>query len=492
MNIFLRPALIIISILALTFLVGGLALSQYQPLTPNTVVLKDSGFSPKKLVIDSGDTVTFLNKSSHSLWVASDNHPLHEIYSEFDVGRPIKPGERWEFTFKKDGVWWYHDHLRPYFRGQILVGDVTEVVSCIERSDELSASEKQACWERELANTLETEGVKESFALFEELYENEPEFSSIGCHWMAHKLGEVEYGLYLGHKDMSKLEFPPETSYCGYGYYHGFLEHFLRDEPDYDLALEICENLTGREDELPWIQLNCYHAIGHGFVPEPLNIEDWGNTEKLVAPALTACDRLKETPLREQCLQGAFNVIADWMWNNQFGLHYSDDKPFILCASFESDEIARACYYEVAMKLNTEVNIDMGMIYEKHISTIPDDLIAGTIINSFAAGALGARILEDDFSDLVYDCRRLPQFLQTDCMKGLTGAFAAFGEPNREYEKALDFCRTDILTAHERDVCYWNITRTFKGIYTKEKVADICNTIEEPYQKYCSYDFVYE
>ncbi|XKT74460.1 MAG: hypothetical protein ACJKTH_03835 [Patescibacteria group bacterium UBA2163] len=491
MNIFLRPS-IIISILAFAFFAAGIVVSNYESLAPNTVVLKDGGFSPKKLVVDSGGTVTFLNKSSHSLWVASDNHPQHDIYTEFDIGRPIQPGESWEFTFENDGVWWYHDHLRPYFRGQVLVGDVTEVVSCIERSDELNTSQKQACWERELANTLEIEGVKESFVLFKKLYESEPEFSQIGCHWMAHKLGEVEYGVYLGHKDMSKLEFPPETSYCGYGYYHGFLEHFLRDEPDYDLALEICENLTGREDELPRIRLNCYHAIGHGFVPEPLDIEEWGKPKELVAPALNACNRLDEQALRVECLQGAFNVIADWMWNNQFGLYFPDDTPLEICALFEDTYTSEACYYEVAMKLNPKVDNDVILAHEKYVSDIPNERIAGMVINSFMATTLGARILEDDFSDLVYDCRRLPQFLQTDCMKGLTGAFVAYGEPNREYEKAIDFCSMNILTEKERDTCYWNITRTFKGVYTKEKMAEVCTNIAEPYKEYCSYEYSYE
>jgi len=457
------------------------------------IVLRDDGFYPKKFAITSGDSVIFLNKSSHAFWPASDNHPDHTMYEGFDVGRPLNPGETWTFTFEKDGVWWFHDHLRPYFRGRVVVGDVNENVTCLSNIESTNLAEKQACWERELANTLEENGASKAFKLFSELYSSDSDFSVVGCHWMAHKLGEAEYGRYLQHRDFSKLDFPPETVYCGYGYYHGFLEHFLRDNPDYTVAQNFCQTLIrDLEDEVPRIRLNCYHAIGHGFVPEPLDIEVWGNPVKLVSPALAACQNIQEADARHECLQGTFNVIADWMWNNQFGLYYPEDTPLEICELFDDYEVSSACYYEVAMRLNPSVDNNIVRAYNKYISQIPDTLIAGTVLNSFAASAVGQRILESDFSDLVYDCRTVPTYLQTDCMKGLTGAFIAHGEPEKEYVKALDFCNMDILTEGEQDVCYWNIIRTFKGAYTSDKVGQICMKVPESYKKYCSYDIVYQ
>lgn len=470
----------------------GLFISSNPPSPYKTITLKDVGFTPKSVHIAQGETVRFLNKSSHSFWPASDNHPAHDLYEGFDAGRPIEPGESWNFTFTDEGVWWFHDHLRPYFRGYVAVGDVDENTSCID--DIGTISDKQACWERELANTLEEDGVKAAFQEFSEIYRSYPEeFSSIGCHWMAHKLGETEYGEYLKHKDFSKLEFPQETTYCGYGFYHGFLEHLLRDNPDYQLADSLCKELIGSlEEDVPRIRLNCYHAIGHGFVPEPIDLETWGNPRELVAPALTACGNIVESDARQECYQGTFNVIADWMWNNQFGLYYPKDTPLELCGTFGAYEINSACYYEVSMRLNPSVHNDITDAFDTYISDIPDKLIAGTVLNSFAASALGQRITESDFSDLVFECRELPDWIQKDCMKGLTGAFIAHGEPDVEYVKALDFCEQPFLFENERDICYWNITRTFKGAYPRSKVEEICKEIPEPYVRYCSYDFTYD
>lgn len=490
----IRSLVIVLALL----LVGGAYIAtnsmQIQRFDGPVMTYKDDGLHPKEIAIAAGETVTFVNKSSHAFWPASDNHPDHSLYTEFDAGRPIAEGDTWQFTFDEEGVWWLHDHLRPYFRARVVVGDVDPNVTCLDQTGEMTLGEKQACWERELSNTLEEQGAKEAFAQFTQIYNDDPEdFTVIGCHWIAHKLGETEYGRFLTHQDFSELDFPPESIYCGYGYYHGFLEHFLRDNPDYDLANNFCEMLIeDLEDEIPRIRLNCYHAIGHGFVPEPLDIEIWGHPKKLVSPALDACGRIEASDARVECFQGTFNVIADWMWNNQFGLYYPEDTPLEICELFEDHEVNAACYYEVAMRLNPHVDNNIVKAYDRYISQIPDEYIAGTVLNSFAASAVGQRIFEDDFSDLVLDCRKLPDYLHVDCMKGLTGAFIAHGEPEREYVKAIDFCSLEFLTDDERDVCYWNIIRTFKGAYTKDKVAQVCTAIEEPYREYCSPDYIHE
>ncbi|XKT74461.1 MAG: hypothetical protein ACJKTH_03840 [Patescibacteria group bacterium UBA2163] len=482
-------AFIIISILALAFLVGGIVVSNYTPVGPNTVVFKDGGFHPSRIAIQVGETVTFINKGSFSFWPASDNHPQHTLYTEFDAGHPLEKNESWTFTFEKEGVWWYHDHLRPYYNGKVVVGNADESKSCLDELEGASIEDKQSCWERELANELKEHGTTASFELFTELYNTDKDFTTIGCHWMAHKIGEVEYSEFLTHKDLSRLEFPPETSYCGYGYYHGFLEHYLRDDPDYDAANQFCQTLITRlEDRIPRIRLNCYHAVGHGFVPEPDDVEVWGDPRKMVAPALDACERMSRDDERHECYQGTFNVIGDWMWNNQFGLYYPEDKPLALCASFDDHEKKSACYYEVSMRLNPSVDNNIVRAYNKYISHIPDEAIAGMVLSSVAASALGQDILNNDFSRFVYECRQIPEFLQTDCMKGLSAAFMAAGEPENEYKKAIDFCNLDILSEEERDICYWNIVRTFEAVYLKDKMEKVCALIAAPYQKYCTYE----
>lgn len=82
--------------------------------------LEDS-YEPKDVIIREGETVSFVNDSTEFHWPASDVHPTHSIYSEFDPREPIGPGETWSFTFDQSGTWEFHDHLRANLRGTITV-----------------------------------------------------------------------------------------------------------------------------------------------------------------------------------------------------------------------------------------------------------------------------------------------------------------------------------------------------------------------------------
>lgn len=85
------------------------------------IKVEANGFSPKSLNIVAGDTVTFINNDTQEHWPASDDHPAHQIYPEFDSKRALCPGEHWSFRFDKAGAWGMHDHLFSSFRGTIIV-----------------------------------------------------------------------------------------------------------------------------------------------------------------------------------------------------------------------------------------------------------------------------------------------------------------------------------------------------------------------------------
>jgi len=92
----------------------------------------DAGFSPKRIEITKGTTVTFTNKSARDMWVATDPHPAHtgypnssrekcggsEVSSMFDQ---CGQGSSFSFTFKELGTWSYHNHLRSGDKGTIVV-----------------------------------------------------------------------------------------------------------------------------------------------------------------------------------------------------------------------------------------------------------------------------------------------------------------------------------------------------------------------------------
>lgn len=85
------------------------------------VAYTDSGFSPKEMNISAGETVTWINKSTKKMWVASAPHPAHTDYPEFDAKKGVDPGGSYSFTFEKPGNWKYHNHTNPTDFGSVNV-----------------------------------------------------------------------------------------------------------------------------------------------------------------------------------------------------------------------------------------------------------------------------------------------------------------------------------------------------------------------------------
>ncbi|OHA98676.1 MAG: hypothetical protein A3E02_01420 [Candidatus Zambryskibacteria bacterium RIFCSPHIGHO2_12_FULL_38_34] len=91
--------------------------------TKSTVVVTytDSGFSPQNITIKKGDTVTFVNKSSIGMWVASGPHPTHTNYPAFDEKATVSNGGSWSFTFDLVGSWGYHNHKNSAAFGKVII-----------------------------------------------------------------------------------------------------------------------------------------------------------------------------------------------------------------------------------------------------------------------------------------------------------------------------------------------------------------------------------
>jgi len=105
------------------------ALKQTPVANENVVIYTNAGYSPTTLRIKKGDTITFKNQSSQSMWTASDIHPTHREYpttsgclgSTFDACKGVQPNESWSFKFDIAGAWKYHNHLSPGDIGTIIV-----------------------------------------------------------------------------------------------------------------------------------------------------------------------------------------------------------------------------------------------------------------------------------------------------------------------------------------------------------------------------------
>jgi plastocyanin len=113
--------------------IGGYALTQRDAGAPSktttpdsnkaaaaTITYSDSGFSPSKTTVKSGDTVAIKNTSSSDMQFDSDPHPVHTDDEELNAGA-VAPGQTVTFTVTTKGTFGFHNHLNPGDTGTIVV-----------------------------------------------------------------------------------------------------------------------------------------------------------------------------------------------------------------------------------------------------------------------------------------------------------------------------------------------------------------------------------
>ncbi len=86
-----------------------------------TVRYTNEGFVPTTLDVPVGTMIQFINESDKEMWVASNEHPGHEMLPTFDQFGIAKKGGNYMYTFDKVGKWPYHDHINPEVEGVIEV-----------------------------------------------------------------------------------------------------------------------------------------------------------------------------------------------------------------------------------------------------------------------------------------------------------------------------------------------------------------------------------
>lgn len=112
--------LLLILLLLIAFFLWQYKLSSYFGSKVEVKITSD-GFEPNTLNIKKGTNVVFVNMDDKEHWPASDLHPTHGIYSEFDPLEGVAGGSSWSFVFDKVGKWKFHDHLYPELTGIIEV-----------------------------------------------------------------------------------------------------------------------------------------------------------------------------------------------------------------------------------------------------------------------------------------------------------------------------------------------------------------------------------
>jgi plastocyanin len=481
--LFLGMGIFLVFVLSIT----GFVLQTLYTTHELSIVLKRDGFSPQNLVVTEGDTVVFSTDMENAFWPASNVHPTHTAYPDFDPKKPIASHDTWSYTFTKAGTYKFHDHIVSTYEGEITVlkKDGTKVVT------NCGVQKNQQCWEQQILDVLKQEGVKAAFDTIVSLGESEPSFAN-DCHGLSHLIGEKAYAQYVAKEN---FELTPATSLCGYGFYHGFMETMLLATGNIDQAREFCilvdEKLRGQASSA---SAACYHGTGHGAI-DGSDPTQWGDIDAMMAPGFKLCAQLAQNELETYlCDTGVFNAIEILSADPKYGITELRSDPFVMCNK-QPVHRREGCYANMLPLLSVLTNNDfqkqMDYINE---NMIDHDVIAidGNTVNDLTTIGLMFEYIrihgeEPDYAEKgIAFCRAQQEDDQRACIAGLSGGHIKYGEPGKEYLKNLEFCANTLLTEDEQDSCYKYTLPRMSNRYNTRDTEMICSLVPVEYKrKYC-------
>ncbi|MBI5134417.1 MAG: hypothetical protein HZA81_03490 [Candidatus Taylorbacteria bacterium] len=475
----MRKALIgaTILVLAISAIAAYLVLSRddFSLSKTREIAYDASGFSPRRLVVSLGDRVTFRNESDNPFWPASDLHPSHGIYSQFDPKMPVEAGGSWSFSFEKPGIWKFHDHLASRQTGEIVVLSSTGKV--VVPDCKSASSTPGECFQADVVAALKKGGLDAALDRMAELYDTDPRFRD-SCHSVAHILGKSAY---LAFDEGKEIKLSAKTSYCSYGFYHGFMEEMLQISGDVDGAREFCAQ-AGKllASESANAEGACYHGIGHGAA-DGGDPRAWGDPVALASPGIALCNKVDPTePHFYRCVSGVFNSIALMFIERSYNLSLDDRGPFEVCKNWKEFRVKNPCYQEMNTLVATLSNSDLSRAIE-YVEEIEDDLQYSALAMRSLSGVFPSNFkepYEDEFESTVRSCKAAREDLVVPCVQGIPSGLMEFGPPGREYEAAIAFCETPGMSKGEQDSCYEAAFGSVRAYYSKEKQKAICSGVD--------------
>ncbi|NBV77282.1 hypothetical protein EBR66_03925 [bacterium] len=455
------------------------------PLT-ETVTWNGSGFTPKEVLIQKGGTVRFVNDSTTPVWPASDSHPSHNRLKGFDPAMGVVPGASWSFTFENAGVWDFHNHLEPRYVGRILVvgalGESTE--SCLAATQ---GGTRPQCWEADLQTELKRRGLDAAFTLFENMYSESTTFKE-NCHDVMHVLGKAAYQRFKIDGSVLTRE---STRFCGYGFYHGFIETMLSEEGLHtlDSGHRYCTSLLFSEAFPTKVSaLNasqaCYHGIGHALF-DSIDASLWGDPEHMVKSVEPQCESLSVLPSRrEACMSGVYNALANAMTASNYNLAFTTTGPLRICHE-QKDEYQLKCSLEIGVGYLNHYATPFSRSFP-FIRTIEKIPIRLEVLAAFINGEARQTHRGSTPQSLARECTQLRDASERRaCVRGLVSGVSMQGKPGEEYVETFSVCPF-FEEPPLRSYCISRARDTLAFIFNTDKIQAFCATLAPSDQSICS------
>lgn len=343
-----------------------------------------------------------------------------------------------------------------------------------------SVENKALCYTDRINETLSQRGLSAAFDALAAAYDADPDFAGT-CHAETHELGKAAYERFHA---TGKVELSSKASYCGYGFYHGFMEALLAETNDLDEARSFCA-YAGRAVPEPrgYAEGACYHGIGHG-VTDGSDPRSWGDAKALAAPGLALCRQVAPAggDWGRRCASGVFNSIAILYRDPKYKL--ATDNPFTLCSAPYAELEKESCYDQMNTLATFMAKKDLSKAIG-YTEEIVDTKYRGIAVKGTAGfyvqilKSAKKKVTPKETSDV---CGALGAPFRDECVKGLVDGMMEFGEPGEQYREILILCEDEDLSSGLRPACFGRLVFLSGLFYTKEQVRAVCRNIPEEYQ----------
>ncbi|TSC83302.1 MAG: hypothetical protein G01um101419_56 [Parcubacteria group bacterium Gr01-1014_19] len=444
----------------------------------NLIKMGDDSYDTKELTINKGDTVTFENIGTQQRWPASNIHPSHNIYPEFDSKKKMAPGEKWSFKFDQPGVWKFHDHLRPSILGVITVKGEAQAAKAEPKKSLPNPSATDSAkfsktnimvalkTETEMRYWLETVGPKK---IMEKLLADTGGGSVVDCHQESHTVGRLAYQIY------GAVAFKDGNASCHSGYYHGAIEQLLKEKGTTNLSKvinEVCESFATQ-----FGIFECLHGVGHGV----LAFDDYD-----MPKAIKTCQLLKDAYSISSCYGGMFmeNIVTAQGsgGSKDHETKWASTDPHFPCNSIDQNfEVQYQCYQMQTSWMLSLFDYNFDRVQKECFKARAD--MIDVCFKSFGRDAAG-HTLRNPFKirDL---CAKVPdvQNYYYICVVGATNVIIDFWGDGLSTQ-ATELCR--ILPETGKRSCYTTLASRLNDLFnTKERRQLICDTFEADYKNLC-------
>ncbi len=345
-----------------------------------------------------------------------------------------------------------------------------------------------ACFDVLVSDAYRQGGLQSAFELIGNIADASPSFS-VNCHGNAHELGRLSYEDW---RAAGEVDFTPRAAYCGYGFYHGFMEALLADSGDAKKGRELCEHLGAAfEEESVDADGACYHGIGHGAV-DGTDVGNWGNPDAMIRSALSLCEQvmagLPVTPTGPlyRCTTGAYNALEILSQSEKYRLTELASNPFSFCAR-QKATYRQGCNTNMIPALMRLVRDDFIAATDSITALTQVGIDRESLVTDLFHEYIRLHFAEGDhgIASGIATCIKLSHPYVAACIDGLAGGYLKYGTPTLEYKQLLALCASPVLPQGHADHCFAYGLSRLRVLYSQEKTDAICRGLPLAFQSYC-------